>query len=91
MSEELDVIFQGENRQITMRDLSEMKYLERVIKESLRIYPSTPNIMRTLTNDLMLGSNRILVRNHKMTFYSAGRWLFNTSWLCSFASNLRRS
>lgn len=55
MAQELDEIFQGKDRPVTMRDLSEMKYLERVIKESLRIYPSTPNIMRTLSNDVALG------------------------------------
>lgn len=56
MVEELETIFEGKDRPVTMRDLSEMKYLERVIKEVLRIYPSTPNITRTLTNDLTIGN-----------------------------------
>lgn len=53
--QELDDIFQGEDRHISMRDLGEMKYLERVIKESLRLYPSVPFIGRTLTEDIQVG------------------------------------
>lgn len=56
MIEELDKVFQGEDRAVTMRDLGELKYLERVIKESLRLYPSAPTVMRTLTNDVEIGT-----------------------------------
>ncbi|KAF2900105.1 hypothetical protein ILUMI_06080 [Ignelater luminosus] len=52
--EELDGIFQGEDRPVTMADLGEMKYLERVIKESLRLYPSVPFISRMLNEDIEL-------------------------------------
>jgi cytochrome P450 len=54
-SEELEHIFQGSDRSVTMKDLNEMKYLERVIKESLRIYPSVPTIGREITEDIQLG------------------------------------
>lgn len=53
--EELDQVLQGEDRPLTTRDLGELKYLERVIKECLRLYPSAPVIMRTLTEDLKIG------------------------------------
>lgn len=53
--EELSQIFGGTDRSPNMTDLSEMKYLEAVIKESLRMYPSVPFIARRLTEDIMLG------------------------------------
>jgi cytochrome P450 len=55
VSEELDHIFHGSDRSVTMKDLNEMKYLERVIKESLRLYPSVPFIGRETTQDIELG------------------------------------
>lgn len=52
----MDDIFQGDDdRPVTVKDLGEMKYLERVVKESLRLYPSVPFIMRTLMEDIEVG------------------------------------
>nr|XP_018901323.1 PREDICTED: cytochrome P450 4C1-like [Bemisia tabaci]XP_018901324.1 PREDICTED: cytochrome P450 4C1-like [Bemisia tabaci]AFP49818.1 cytochrome P450 [Bemisia tabaci] len=51
VAEELNNIFQGDNRLATMKDLNDMKYLERCIKDSLRLFPSVPFIGRTLKED----------------------------------------
>ena len=59
VSEELEHIFQGSDRSVTMKDLNEMKYLERVIKESLRLYPCVPFIAREITEDIQLGKLKI--------------------------------
>ncbi|KAG8332923.1 Cytochrome P450 4C1 [Homalodisca vitripennis] len=53
--EELNDIFQGSDRSATTRDINEMKYLERVIKEALRLFPSVPFIGRKVTQDTQIG------------------------------------
>lgn len=53
--QELDDIFQGEDRTITMNDIAEMKILERAIKETLRLYPSVPMIQRYTTESFQVG------------------------------------
>lgn len=53
--DELQLIFgDDKDRPITKADLREMKYLECVLKETLRLYPSVPNISRTNFEDLKL-------------------------------------
>ncbi|PSN44006.1 hypothetical protein C0J52_17230 [Blattella germanica] len=59
VQEELDNIFQGSNRSPTLQDLNEMKCLERVIKETLRLYPSVPGFGRILSEDTQLGTYTI--------------------------------
>ncbi|XP_051155943.1 cytochrome P450 4C1-like [Leptopilina boulardi] len=49
--EELDTIFGDSNEPATMQQIAELTYLERVIKENLRLYPSVPMIGRLLTED----------------------------------------
>lgn len=54
--DELKEIFQDDfNRPITFSDTLEMKYLERVILETLRLYPPVPIIARKINEDVKLG------------------------------------
>lgn len=54
--QELDEIFGDSDRTATFSDTLEMKYLERCLLETLRMYPPVPIIARTLKQDLKLAS-----------------------------------
>lgn len=55
--EELDAIFGNESgeRDVSFADLAELTYLEMCIKESLRIFPPAPVMMRDAVEDIELG------------------------------------
>jgi cytochrome P450 len=55
--EELDEIFGDSDRPVTNEDLKKMKYLECVIKETLRFYPAGPVFGRLLTEDVKIGKH----------------------------------
>ncbi|XP_044728440.1 cytochrome P450 4C1-like, partial [Chrysoperla carnea] len=57
--EELSAIFDGSDRDPTMDDLKNMKYLERCIKEALRLFPSVPVIARQLTDEENIDGYRL--------------------------------
>ncbi|XP_014271848.1 cytochrome P450 4C1 [Halyomorpha halys] len=56
-AEEQIEIFGDDNRLPTTHDLNRMEYLDMVIKEVLRLYPSVPIITRSLTEDLKIDEN----------------------------------
>nr|AVL92870.1 CYP450 [Locusta migratoria] len=58
-SELIDIFGEDTQRSPTTQDLNNMKYLEMVIKESQRIYPSVAFIGRTLTQDVAVGGYQL--------------------------------
>lgn len=54
-------IFGDSDREATFADTMEMKYLERVIMESLRMYPPVPLIARKLKQDVQLASENYIL------------------------------
>uniref|UniRef100_A0A1A9WN03 Cytochrome P450 n=1 Tax=Glossina brevipalpis TaxID=37001 RepID=A0A1A9WN03_9MUSC len=58
---ELNEIFDNSDRPVTFQDTLEMKYLERCLMETLRLYPPVPVIARELQEDLKLISNNYII------------------------------
>ena len=55
LHEEMDEIFGDSDRPATMADISNMKYLECVMKESLRLFPSVAQMGRLVEEDTDIG------------------------------------
>lgn len=54
--EEIDAIFAEDmERDVTVEDIKQMKYLECVVKESMRLYPPVPLIARDVDEDMKVG------------------------------------
>ncbi|KAJ3644581.1 hypothetical protein Zmor_022302 [Zophobas morio] len=53
--EELLCVFGDSQREVSLEDLHQLTYLERVIKETLRLFPIGPVLGRHLTSNLVLG------------------------------------
>ncbi|GAB1869652.1 Cytochrome P450 4C1 [Camponotus japonicus] len=52
--EELKEVFKDSQRPASIKELSQLKYLERVIKESHRLYPSAPLVIRKISEDIKM-------------------------------------
>ncbi|CAF4453267.1 unnamed protein product, partial [Adineta steineri] len=58
---EMDRVFGDDcDRPCTIEDLNELEYLECVIKESLRLYPSVPFIAREIQEDFVYHDHKLL-------------------------------
>ncbi|XP_010142523.1 PREDICTED: cytochrome P450 4V2 [Buceros rhinoceros silvestris] len=57
--EELDEVFGDTEHPVTMDDLKKLQYLECVVKEALRIFPSVPMFGRTLNDDCCINGYEV--------------------------------
>ncbi|PSN43006.1 hypothetical protein C0J52_06765, partial [Blattella germanica] len=55
--EEQQSIFDGRDDSPKMKDISEMKYLDRVLKETMRMYAHVPFLGRELQEEIQLGKS----------------------------------
>ncbi|NXU36597.1 CP4V2 protein, partial [Drymodes brunneopygia] len=56
---ELDEVFGNTERSVTTDDLKNLRYLECVVKEALRLFPSVPMFGRTLREDCSIKGHQI--------------------------------
>ncbi|CAH1159371.1 unnamed protein product [Phaedon cochleariae] len=61
-----------EPKTVSYDNLQEMKYLEMVIKEALRLYPPIPVIARELTGDIILDGGSVLPKNLNVGIFIYG-------------------
>ena len=62
----MDEIFEDDERPCTPQDAANLKYLDCCIKETLRMYPSIPGVMRTITEDTEIGRTKEI--EHKYVY-----------------------
>uniref|UniRef100_A0A914CI65 Cytochrome P450 n=1 Tax=Acrobeloides nanus TaxID=290746 RepID=A0A914CI65_9BILA len=59
--------FGDSDREVTLEDLKELKYLERCLKEAMRLFPPVPMVHRALREDLKMG-NKIVPKGAMVVF-----------------------
>ncbi|XP_015173618.1 PREDICTED: cytochrome P450 3A13-like [Polistes dominula] len=53
---------------IKYKDITEMEYLDRVIKETCRLFPPAPFVGRTASTDIKVNENLVIPRNSSLIF-----------------------
>jgi len=71
LQEEMDQIFGDTDRHVTMDDIKQMKYMDRVIKEALRLFPSVPMFGRETSEDCVLDKYKVPKGTTVLTFTPA--------------------
>lgn len=67
LQEELDFVYSSLEEDMTLDSLRQLKYLEAVIKESLRLFPSVSFLGRRLTQEVLLQEPRTGIDGKKVT------------------------
>ncbi|XP_035735113.1 cytochrome P450 4C1-like [Vespa mandarinia] len=69
--EELKVVFDDLDGPITMNTISQLKYLDRVCKETLRLYTVVPLFSRQITEEITIGQY-VIPKNTELTIHVHG-------------------
>ncbi|XP_019867386.1 cytochrome P450 4d2 [Aethina tumida] len=70
--EQCNIFFEDKDRPATMRDLQEMKYLENVIKETLRYYSTVPFYSRDVSDDIEYENGKIIPKGTTIIIFAYG-------------------